>query len=115
MPWISQAVQASPCDGWTVDDVVASVRCGSAALWVAVTDRPHGICLTELVPERSAARIVMLSGERMQEWLRGIGMIEAWALAWGCGVVEVPGRQGWARLLRPHGYAISGGELRKRL
>lgn len=111
--WLARAIEASPCDAWTLDGAEAAVRRGAAALWVAHTTTAHGVCLTELIPERAAARIVMLAGERMREWLPALQSVEDWARSWNCRVLEVPGRAGWTRLLAPQGYVQVGGELRK--
>jgi hypothetical protein len=88
------------------EDVLAAIEARDMQLWLLVEPgaaRLRGAVVTQLVdwPRRRVCRLVLAGAEdgRRSDWLGAIATIEAWALQRGCGVIELYGRPGWARLL----------------
>jgi hypothetical protein len=52
-------------------------------------------------------------GKEPTKWIADIGIIERWAALQGFHKMEVWGRAGWNRMLRPHGYRESYRVLEK--
>lgn len=101
--WLLPALQ----DG-TEDELLQDLRAGDARLWLG----------------EGAALVTQPLGEVLHVWLGGGDLggilamrsgIEAFARGCGCREITITGRRGWERVLRPHGFSMRDGELRKAL
>jgi hypothetical protein len=80
---------------------------GTLQLWVAYEANGVGaICVTEAVRyfNTPLLSIRWLVGDEPEKWVDQIENIERWAARNGYKGLEVWGRTGWAKLLRPMGY-----------
>lgn len=91
-------------------ELLSCLRQGHAMLW----EGARSAFVTQFTP---APRTIhaWLAGGDLTELLRLIPGIESYARAMGCQYASVTGRKGWARALRPFGYAPVDGELRRTL
>lgn len=94
------------------DHVIAELEAGRAQLWPGEV----AAIVTQCV-QRSDGRFlhVWLAGGLLGGLMALRPGVEAWGRAQGCDFVTINGRLGWARVLKPHGFATVNGELRKRL
>jgi hypothetical protein len=69
-------------------------------------DRFHLAGVTELTayPQALACRIVLISGEDMKPALPLIEAINDWGKEQGATYLEVIGRPGWEKLMKPYGF-----------
>lgn len=52
------------------------------------------------------ARIEHLGAERSDEWMHIlVNTFESWCRDVGVKYIEVPGRRGWEKIVKPHGYS----------
>lgn len=108
-PWIVQAMQGSgEIDPLALDRLKDDIAKGTCQLW-GVLDEDEEILAaavtgTGFVGGRAAVVIRYLSGTVMAEWINAIAMIERWAMDHDFELVEVWGRPGWIKALKPHGY-----------
>jgi hypothetical protein len=110
-PHLARAASRS---GWSMEQVVAKLREGSALLWI-VLDGRHcvGAALTEL--HGQVAYLALVGGIRWREWRGEIAKIEEWARLAGCTRIEFEGRAGWSRLMIADGYKLNGTAMKKEL
>ena len=90
---------------------------GRAQLWIVVA--PHRVvsaCATKVIlwPQTKVCQVFSLAG-RLDECLPYLPVLEEWARGLDCTHVTARGRQGWVRVLAPHGYSPSEWEVEKRL
>ena len=113
-PWVARALEIEG-GHFAEEDIRAALLSRDMQLWVvraaenpasAAPDagrRIRGILVTEIVryPRRTVCRLVLAGAEdgARAEWLAWRPLIDAWARANGCDLVELYGRPGWARLL----------------
>ena len=92
---------------------------GAMQLWIACSpDELVACAVTEIViyPRMKACCIVMLAGRAIQAWAQqGFDMIDRWAMSKGCAVIEVHGRRGFERLLKPHGFKHTHSVMERRI
>lgn len=56
-------------------------------------------------PEKRIFELFLCGGERLAEYLpEGMPMLEDYARKRGCNAMEIWGRRGWERFLKPHGF-----------
>lgn len=97
--WLLKAVEM---EGDPEAELIAKLRAGQAQLWLGeksamvteVTAGPDGRCLHG-----------WLSGGDLTEIISLIPGALAWARTMGCVEATIDGRRGWARALRPLGFA----------
>lgn len=110
LPWLEEAVRRSP--GESLQQAVDEILAGRAQLWSG--DR-YGM-VTQLVLMTDERKIhVWLCGGCLREVLAVRPTIESWARQQGATAATLDGRAGWTRVLRPFGYRMAEGELRKAL
>lgn len=108
--WLMEALDA---ELFTWDDVVRKVLTSHAMLWpgkncaIVTTD--------ELYPTGDRVLQTWLAGGDMAEILQMAPGIEALARMRGCTASLIEGRQGWAKVMKPHGYELWSVTLRKAL
>lgn len=111
MPWIAKAIDK---EDYLADlqYIQTQLRRGFMQLWAIQDTRKQNqpICflITEIrqTPD-SDERIAVIrwcSGENMFEWLEDIAILENLATQIGCTDVEVWGRVGWSKVLKPYGF-----------
>lgn len=107
-PWLEAAVEHSP--GESLGAVVEEILSGRAQLWGG-----RRSCLVTQLTQTPEGRIVhgWLCGGDRQEVLGALPMVESWARQQGAEIATVNGRKGWARALKPQGYTMLNGLLRK--
>jgi hypothetical protein len=99
-PLIAQAMRRGAMG--TFADVEASVRDGSALLWLACrNEQILAAAVTQLTRsnDRKVCTVLALGGSERPKWLPLREQLEAYARAEGCTAMRVCGRTGWARLL----------------
>lgn len=107
--WLLPAL--APGDGGEAE-LIAELAVGDAQLWLG----EQGAIVTQRIEEDGGPVLhVWLAGGRLAGVMALRAGIEAWARGQGCIAITIDGRAGWSRLLRSHGYAAQGGELRRRL
>ena len=87
---------------------------GGMQLWVA----PRCVLVTRILnyPEKRIMELFLCGGENLAEHLdKGLGLLEKYARAAGCHGMELWGRRGWERYLRPHGFESALYVVRKDL
>lgn len=89
------------------NDMLRAVETGEWQLWGWLDDRRlTGALLTRIViyPQRKILEFVGLAGPDRSEWMKYLGLVERWGRMRGCSGVEAEGRDGWVRVMAPHGY-----------
>jgi hypothetical protein len=104
LPWIERAL-AEGLGHLDSTDLRAALERRDMQLWIARReDAVVAALVTEIVayPRRKVCRLVLMGGEdgEREAWLPWLPLLEAWARAEGCDLVEIYGRPGWARLVR---------------
>jgi hypothetical protein len=104
LPWIERAL-AEGLGHLESRDVRDALERRDMQLWIARReDAVVAALVTEIVvyPRRKVCRFVLMGGADGQRevWLPWLSLLEAWARAEGCDLVEIYGRPGWARLVR---------------
>lgn len=110
---IAASVARDHCD--TLDDVLRQIEDGHAVAWVASEDdKIVGAVVTEILEGGKARQCFIrhCAGDRLDDWLEFLAVIERWAEAEGCQSIELIGRPGWERRL---GWEKSAVVLRKGL
>ncbi len=107
--WLAPALP--PEDGGEAQ-LLSELSAGRAQLWVGESAAAVTQCV--IGPE-GASLHVWLAGGRLEGVLALREGVEAFARGRGCRAVTLAGRPGWARVLRRHGYAPDGQELRRSL
>lgn len=96
----------------TEAELMTEIAAGRAQLWRGDTAAMVTQCV--LRPDGRALHVWVAGGE-----LAGVlelrPGIEAWGRAQGCEFATIHSRPGWARLLKPCGFRLIDGELRKDL
>lgn len=116
------STQWDRCRGWllaalepgcgTEADLLADLTYGRAQLWAG----ERAALVTECVEDALGPCLhVWLAGGDLKEIMMLKPGIEAWGRGRGCERVTLDGREGWARVLRRHGYEQNGIELERRL
>lgn len=112
--------RAAAWAGETTDRVRLALIVQDANLVVAVDDgQIVAACVTEIViTSRGEKRcnVWMVAGERLADWVEAIHQVEEWAKGLGCTSVRIDeGRNGWKRVLKPHGYRVRAVVMEKRI
>lgn len=88
---------------WTEAEIWSDLEHARSLLWLVVDGtRVHAAAVTQVRINRKLGKvceIVCCAGAGLRSWLPFLTHIEAYAKAEGCGIMRVPGRKGWARML----------------
>lgn len=98
-PWLLKALAF---EGDPEDELIAKLRAGQAQLWLG--ERSAMVTDVTASPKGRALH-VWLAGGALDELLSMIPGVFAWARTMGCCEVTIEGRSGWARVLKPYGFA----------
>ena len=98
---LAPAISWGPCPA-NLDQVYEDLQARVAQLWLV----DGGAIVTETyeTDEGEICRVAYAGGS-LEAGLKGLPTIEDWARRNGCTKMIVEGRKGWARALRPYGYA----------
>jgi hypothetical protein len=93
----------------TVDDVYADIVSSKNQLWVLADERyrPVSVYVTEVIdyPRKSIVRVLLLSGSGFLPFTElTVNALEQLAHRVGATAIEVIGRKGWERHLKPFGF-----------
>jgi hypothetical protein len=107
-PWVIQAL--GEVDAWAdINQLREEAERGTTQVWAAQCKHSKEIlmvCLTEGMNLNGKPVLVIrwLGGRHPDLWLENLALIERWAATQGFHKIEVWGRAGWNRVLRPQGY-----------
>jgi hypothetical protein len=92
----------------TLEELRRGVEHGRIQLWkVGTAEAVHFFAFTQILITQTG-RIVqcfLAFGNQIERWVEDFdAVMEQFARAEKCGKMQVVGRQGWTRLLRPHGF-----------
>ena len=76
---------------------------GQMQLWVARNDGElDASMVTQIIPypRKRVLRIISIAGDKMEQWIEFLPLIEGWALSIGCTSLECWGRKGWLKILQ---------------
>lgn len=104
---------------WLIDEMVADRK----QLWVAFDEAEPDtvvmVAFTEirhfLATGHTYTQITGLAGDGIHEVLPMLRELERWGQERGAQSTKVKGRDGWTKLLKPHGYTRTSTELTKTL
>lgn len=101
-PLLAGAVERDE-EGRALDDILDELLINRAQLWLIEDDgKVIGAVVTAIHTRKAdGARLCKLEwagGERVEEWMPLVPMVEDWARRQGCREVRVAGRPGFARL-----------------
>ena len=103
------------------EDFLEPLSTGEMQLWVAYEDDDNinAAMVTQFIqyPQKKILRIISLAGEDFEEIKSFQGMIEGFAVKYGCTAIELWGRKGWKKLLPDwkDAYIVYTKELNHRL
>ena len=109
-PQVAKFIHSGLMDGGGIEELLARVMRRECALWVA-KDREYIVaaCVTEnvILDGRKICNVISVGGVGMDDWLKDLGMIEAWSISNGCAAMRFEdAREGWLRILSSHGYVL---------
>ena len=101
LPWIEAALDYAG-GTHTIEDVEAQIARGEAWFWPG----EKSALVTEILeyPQFKAASFWLAGGD-LGELLDMTPSVETWAVTMGCSKIFECGRPGWAKALKPLGYA----------
>lgn len=102
-PMLRRAVR-DDC-GYTMDSLLNEIQMARIQLWV-IDDFKGVVCTMIKVnppPVKPVLWVQFLAGQNMDDWLSDWKeVMEAFAIANGCGAVEFAGRKGWNKIHEKH-------------
>jgi len=107
-PWIAQAIEGSRV-AQDLEQIKTRAMNGSMQIWVGAMPKSKNVSLvlvTEaiLIDEVPMLVLRMLAGVDIDECLPDMAMIENWATNKGFHSLQIWGRKGWERKLKPLGF-----------
>ena len=112
-PWLAEAMEYA--DGrCTEDTVIEGLLSHEYSLWTT----PNAACVLQIVAVPGSdirTLFVFLSGGDLQEIIASEPLIAQYGKAMGCSCMEISGRKGWERALKPLGWNYSSTNLVKKL
>ena len=107
VPFIEKAEKQSQ-EEMTAEDIYFKVKEKDMQLWVVFNEETDvlAVVTTELVnyPRKKVCRIVTLGGEKIEDWVHSISIIEDWAIENNCQAMETFCRKGFKKKLQIYGY-----------
>lgn len=98
---------------------------GHAQLWLIVThefangnaEAVRGAVITQITTDSDrVAEVAVVVGEAMESWLHLLNELEHWARREGCvAMVSTAAREGWAKVLKGHGWEKQAVLMERRL
>ena len=87
----------------SAEDFYPYLMDGQMQLWVAINDGElDASMVTQIIPypRKRVLRIISIAGDKMEQWIEFLPLIEGWALSIGCTSLECWGRKGWLKILQ---------------
>lgn len=111
-PWVAQAIGETEEDWEDLDYIRNRISMGSMQLWTGhhpQTNVLDLVLITEGMMIGATATLVLrwMSGTNLEDKLFDIGVLERWAIVNGFKKVQVWGRPGFEKLLKPLHYRRS--------
>ena len=106
IPYIQRALEHGQGE-FSLDAILDGILTREMQLWVGHEDEKIvyvGVTQLEKFSEKLICVIVLLSGDRVMEWLDNTNELESWAMTQGADELRVMGRPGWKRVLDKIGY-----------
>lgn len=100
-PWIEDALSyGASVERLTVDDLYQQLMERDCQLWLGWKDGIVAVTVTSLVhyPRCLVCRLVIVTGTGYADWKRHLELLEDWARAQGCQLMEAIARPGWERV-----------------
>lgn len=107
-PFVESALAYT--DGkYNITDVLDAIRDGMQMLWVVYNEekaKAQGCLVTEILayPRAKALSIFLLGGDDFSEIIALLDELKDYAQGNGCKTIEFYGREGWEKVLEPHGF-----------
>jgi hypothetical protein len=100
--WVQRATDESP--HFSPEDIREACKLKEMSLWALVSGGDVVGCLVTTIviwPQIKVARLVVAAAEDgfRDDWMKFRPIIEDWARSYGCELVEVYGRPGWAKVI----------------
>lgn len=105
-PWILQAVEGGNLEG-QMEQIREELLRGGAQLWVGgLFPEIKMVLVTEGMTLDNVPTLVlrMYAGAEVEENIPHLAVVEQWAVQNGYSAIQVWGRLGWRKKLRPLGY-----------
>ena len=102
----------------TSKDIYENLKSGKWSLWIGMLhEEITFVGTTSFVtyPSGKMCRVETLAGDNMDDWFYMLKDLEEWAKLNGCIAMDIFGRKGWEKVLKPAGYEFESVLLRKRL
>lgn len=113
LAWYDAArlIERVPDRDKTLSEIYHGIRNKSFQLWAAWEhDGIKAVLITQTyrLNGEQICSLFILAGDDMRRWFHYLPTIEEWALSKGCKAMQLVGRKGWGRVLKPHGYRVAG-------
>lgn len=108
-PLIDKALSRG--SNYTLDDVYAGLKAAEMQLWMW-SDESAMVTTIQNKDERRWCLFLALGGEKMNDWINYLPIVEDWARTMDCHEMRIYGRPGWSRVI---GYNIEYAKMVKRL
>lgn len=92
---------------WLPSDIYALLLSRHLRLWLALSEGEVLACAVSMIQEYPRAKVcalLLVGGEKLDQWLHFSDDIAAWAKSQGCTALEGPGRKGWERAAKSLGW-----------
>jgi len=102
---------------FSLDDIRQATILEHMQLWVGGKDKIDSAMVTEIIntPQSRSCVMIVGAGEGVDDWLPTCEEIHEWAEGEGCRFIEIAGRPGWVKLMKPYGYEYSYTVIKKEL
>ena len=89
------------------EDVLNYLNQGLYTLWIATEPDSDSVVAAMTIqyayfPKYKMCRIVTIAGQRMNEWIGDMYMLENWAKTQGCDYIDMYARRGWKKMLKEY-------------
>ena len=89
------------------DDVLNYLNQGLYTLWIATEPDSDSVVAAMTIqyayfPKYKMCRIVTIAGQRMNECIGDMYMLENWAKTQGCDYIDMYARRGWKKVLKEY-------------
>jgi hypothetical protein len=101
--WRGRLATANDPVFWPIEAIDTMLREGRAQFWG--TDKSALITLVTSYPGGAVVIEVLAGTGSMADLIKRVRpKVEAWGRQYGCTHIQIKGRPGWARTLKPHGF-----------
>lgn len=109
-PWIALAIGSDPEDWIDLEHIKPRLLCGAMQLWIGHepgTEKIESVLITEgtLIGKDPTLIVRWATIKGLNAHLQDIGLLERWAMDNGFSKLQVWGRPGFSRILKPLGFS----------